>query len=54
MLELNKIYNMDCVEGMKLIPDNSIDSIVTDPPYEIWFMGKWWDDTGIANNVDMW
>lgn len=53
MLELNKIYNMDCIEGMKLIPDNSIDSIVTDPPYEIGFMGKWWDSTGIANNVDM-
>lgn len=53
MLELNKIYNMDCIEGMKLIPDNSIDSIVTDPPYEIGFMGKWWDSTGVANNVDM-
>jgi len=33
MLELNKIYNMDCLEGMKLIPDNSIDLIVTSPPY---------------------
>ena len=33
-LEVNKIYNMDCVEGMKLLDDNSIDSIVTDPPYE--------------------
>ena len=53
-LSLNTIYNMDCIEGMKLIPDNSIDCIITDPPYEIWFMGKWWDDTGIANNVDMW
>jgi len=53
MLELNKVYNMDCIEGMKLLPDNSIDSIVTDPPYEIGFMGKWWDSTGIANNVDM-
>lgn len=53
-LSLNTIYNMDCIEGMKMIPDWSIDSIITDPPYEIWFMGKWWDDTGIANNVDMW
>jgi site-specific DNA-methyltransferase (adenine-specific) len=34
MLEINKIYNMDCLEGMKLIPDNSIDLIVTDPPYK--------------------
>ncbi len=33
-LELNKIYNMDCVEGMKLIPDNSIDLVVTSPPYD--------------------
>ena len=34
MLEYNKIYNMDCLEGMKLIPDNSIDLIVTSPPYD--------------------
>ena len=33
MLQLNKIYNTDCKEGMKLLPDNSISSIVTDPPY---------------------
>ena len=35
MLPINKIYNMDCLEGMKQIPDNSIDLIVTDPPYKI-------------------
>ena len=33
MLEINKIHCMDCLEGMKQIPDNSIDLIVTDPPY---------------------
>ena len=54
MLELNKIYNMDCLEGMKLIDDNSIDSIVTDPPYELGFMGNKWDSTGIAYNVELW
>jgi len=32
-LELDRIYQMDCIEGMKLIPDSSIDLIVTDPPY---------------------
>ena len=32
--ELNKIHNMDCLEGMKKLPDNSIDLVVTDPPYE--------------------
>lgn len=45
---------MDCIEGMKLIPDNSIDSIVTDPPYELGFMDKQWDSTGIAYNIDVW
>lgn len=34
-MELNKIYNMDCLEGMKLIPNNTIDLVVTDPPYLI-------------------
>jgi len=33
LLQLNKIYNQNCKEGMKLLPDNSISSIVTDPPY---------------------
>ena len=32
-METDKIYNMDCLEGMKQIPDNSIDLVVTDPPY---------------------
>lgn len=54
MLEINKIHNMDCLEGMKLLDDNSVDSIVTDPPYELGFMGKKWDSTGIAYNVELW
>ena len=33
MIELNRIYNEDCLEGMKRIPDNSVDCILTDPPY---------------------
>jgi site-specific DNA-methyltransferase (adenine-specific) len=33
--ELNKIYCMDCLEGLKKIPDNSVDLILTDPPYSI-------------------
>ena len=32
-MELNKVYNMDCLEFMKTVPDNSIDTILTDPPY---------------------
>lgn len=34
MLELNNIYNMDCVDGMKLLDDESIDLTVTSPPYD--------------------
>ena len=33
MIELNKIYNEDCLEGMKRIPDKSIDMILADLPY---------------------
>ena len=36
------------------MPDNSVDFIVTDPPYELGFMGKSWDSSGIAFNVDVW
>ena len=35
MIELNKIYNEDCLDGMKRIEDKSIDLILTDPPYNI-------------------
>lgn len=41
-------------EALKQLADNSVDSIVTDPPYELGFMGKKWDGTGIAYNVEMW
>lgn len=34
-MELNKIYNEDCLIGMKDIPDNSVDLVVTSPPYNI-------------------
>lgn len=35
MLELDRIYNMDCLDGMKQIPNNFIDLVLTDPPYGI-------------------
>jgi len=34
-LELNRIYQMDCIEGMRLLPDESVDLIIADPPYNI-------------------
>jgi len=44
----------NCLDKLKELADDSIDSIVTDPPYELGFMGKSWDSTGIAFNVDIW
>ena len=38
-----QLLNGDCLEQMKALPDNSVDSIVTDPPYGISFMAKKWD-----------
>lgn len=35
MIELDKIYNEDCLEGMKRIPDKSVDCIICDLPYEV-------------------
>ena len=35
MLELNKIYNMGCLFGLKQLPDKCVDLVVTDPPYDI-------------------
>jgi site-specific DNA-methyltransferase (adenine-specific)/modification methylase len=35
MIELDKIYNMDCLEGMKQIPDGTIDAVICDLPYGV-------------------
>lgn len=48
-----------CIHGcsldvLKTFPVDSVDSCVTDPPYELGFMGKKWDNSGIANNVELW
>ncbi|WP_277561095.1 DNA-methyltransferase [Acinetobacter beijerinckii] len=37
------LYQGDCLQVLKELSDNSIDSIVTDPPYGLKFMGKKWD-----------
>lgn len=52
-MELNKIYNMDCVDGMKLLDDNSIDLTVTSPPYDNLrvYNGFQWDFEGVANEL---
>ena len=37
------LFNGDCLEVLKTLPDNSVDSVVTDPPYGLSFMNKAWD-----------
>ena len=43
MLELNKIHCGDCMDVMQEIDSDSVDCVVTDPPYGMLFMGKDWD-----------
>ncbi len=49
-----RVFAGDCREALKHLPDNSVDSVVTDPPYELGFMGKKWDSTGIAYDSAVW
>ena len=49
-----ELYNGDILDMKEVIKDNSIDSIVCDPPYEINFMNKGWDNSGIAFNKEAW
>ena len=37
------LHNGDCLDVLRTMPENSVDSIVTDPPYGLSFMGKKWD-----------
>jgi site-specific DNA-methyltransferase (adenine-specific) len=48
------IHLGDCREIIATLDDNSIHSIITDPPYELGFMGKKWDNSGIAYDVQLW
>jgi DNA modification methylase len=44
----------DVIEQLKLLEDNSIDSIITDPPYNLSFMGKKWDNKGAPKEFQQW
>jgi site-specific DNA-methyltransferase (adenine-specific) len=50
------LLNGDCIEEMQKMIDEGVqvDSVVTDPPYELGFMGKSWDSTGIAFQKETW
>lgn len=49
-----RLLKGDCLETLKGLDDNSIDSVVCDPPYELNFMGKAWDNSGIAFSTQVW
>lgn len=48
------LIQADCLRALAVFPENRFDSCVTDPPYELGFMGKKWDASGIAFSVDLW
>lgn len=51
---MNTYYLGDCLEVMDKLEANSIDAIITDPPYELNFMGKGWDNAGVSFNKETW
>jgi DNA modification methylase len=50
----HELHLGDCRAVLATLGDNSVDSIVCDPPYELGFMGKAWDNSGIAYDVTVW
>lgn len=48
----NKIFNGDCIEIMKSLPDNSIATCITDPPYNYEFIGKNWNIDEIRRRTE--
>lgn len=48
------LYHGNMLDLLDVIPPNSIDSIVCDPPYELNFMNKGWDNSGIAFDKNAW
>jgi DNA modification methylase len=49
-----RLYSGDCREVLADLPENSVDAVVTDPPYELGFMGKSWDRSGVAFQPETW
>ena len=49
-----KLYEGSMLDMLEVIEPNTIDSVVCDPPYELNFMGKGWDNSGIAFQSDTW
>jgi hypothetical protein len=52
--EQYKLYKGSMLNMLEVIEPNTIDSIITDPPYELNFMNKGWDRSGIAFQKETW
>ncbi|MFG2408813.1 DNA methyltransferase [Streptomyces brevispora] len=48
------VHCADALEFLRTLPDASVAAVVTDPPYELGFLGKSWDASGIAYSVELW
>jgi DNA modification methylase len=44
----------DCLDLLRELPADSVDAVVTDPPYELNFMGRGWDNAGVSFRVETW
>jgi site-specific DNA-methyltransferase (adenine-specific) len=54
VIELNTVHNIDCVKGLKLVDDNSVDLIVTSPPYNVGIDYDTWKDNMSWSNYLNW
>ena len=50
----NTVIVGNCLDAMRSLPADSVDAVVTDPPYELGFMGKSWDSAGVSYDPATW
>jgi site-specific DNA-methyltransferase (adenine-specific) len=51
---MNELFQGDCMQVLLDVPEGFFDAVVTDPPYELGFMAKRWDSSGIAHQTKLW
>lgn len=51
---MSQLIEGNSLDVLKEFPDNYFSSCITDPPYELGFMGKKWDQSGIAYSQELW
>lgn len=49
-----ELYHGNCIDEMREMPDASVDACVTDGPYELGYMNREWDKSGIVNSPELW